>query len=58
MLIVKPASPAIAWMTCAARKTSGSVGTIRLTVGFGAPADMSSCFAFATSRFGVGIPLT
>ena len=54
----KPLSAAIDWITCAACKVSGIVGVISVTTGCGAFAAASSCFAFATSRSGIGSDLT
>jgi hypothetical protein len=50
----KPASLAIDWITCARRWASEVVVVMSVKLGLVMPACLSSAFAFATSRLGMG----
>ena len=45
----------MACTTCAIFCASDVVGVTSVKLGFGTPASASSAFAFATSRFGIGM---
>ncbi len=54
----KPASRAIAWITCPTCGASLLAYTESVICGLGCPAPASSAFALATSRFGTGYSFT